>query len=127
MLTSVSPADALSPHRTIDPSGYKQLSNPTTNAMVSLAVDTASAGYGALVFCGSRQGCQMSAVIISEAMPIFPSAEEGDLSKRQDLIADLRSLPCGLDPLLETVLARGVGIHRSSFIRNPYLASCARS
>ena len=111
-LSSVSPADAITPHRTIDPSEDRRLANPITNAMVSLAVDTASAGYGALVFCGSRQGCQISAIIISKAMLMLPAGEES-LNRRQDLIADLRSLPCGLDPTLETIIVRGVGIHRS--------------
>ena len=118
-LTSVSPADTVTPHRTIDHSEQRQLANPTMNAMVSLAVDTALAGYGALVFCGSRQGCQASAIIISEAMSTIYAGDEGLFNKRQDLLADLRSLPCGLDPALETVIARGVGIHRSYLCQPP--------
>lgn len=84
-----------------------------TNAMVALAVDTAVTGYGALIFCGSRQGCQTNAVIISEAMPMEITADDDDLSRRLDLLAELRSLPCGLDPVLEKTVVRGVGFHRS--------------
>jgi len=82
------------------------------NAMVALAVETATAGYGALVFCSSRQTCQVNAALISEAMP-EPSAVDPDiLEKRFDLLASLQSLPCGLDPVLETTIVRGVAFHR---------------
>lgn len=116
-LSSTTPLpDFITPHRTIAPSIFRQLANPMTNAMVALAVDTAMAGYGALVFCGSRQGCQINAAIISEAMPVLSATDEEDLNKRLDLLADLRSLPCGLDPVLETTVGRGVGFHRLYFV-----------
>ncbi|KAL8809130.1 MAG: hypothetical protein Q9200_003695 [Gallowayella weberi] len=47
------------------------------NAVVALAVETASEGYGALVFCGSRQACQKTALLVSQAMP------DGDKHLRQ--------------------------------------------
>lgn len=111
-LTSKFP-DSITPHRTIEVSTFRQLSNPMTNAMVALAVDTAVTGYGALIFCGSRQGCQTNAVIISEAMPMEITADDDDLSRRLDLLAELRSLPCGLDPVLEKTVVRGVGFHHA--------------
>lgn len=80
--------------------------------MVALSVDTAAAGYGALVFCGSRQACQLHASIISEAMPVPAAVDPEELSRRLDLLAELRSLPSGLDPVLENTLVRGVGFHR---------------
>lgn len=80
--------------------------------MVALAVDTAAAGYGALVFCGSRQACQLHSAIISEAMPMPSELDPEDLGKRLDLLAELRSLPSGLDPVLENTLAKGVAFHR---------------
>lgn len=82
--------------------------------MVALAVHTAMAGYGALVFCGSRQACQIHAAIISRALPGPTDAEPLELSKRLDLLAELRSLPSGLDPVLEKTLVNGVGFHRMS-------------
>lgn len=105
---------SMPPLQIIDPSTAKELSNPMTNAMVALAVHTAMAGYGALVFCGSRQACQMHAAVISRALPGPTDAEPLELSRRLDLLAELRSLPSGLDPVLEKTLINGVGFHRAS-------------
>ncbi|KAL2823171.1 hypothetical protein BDW59DRAFT_149033 [Aspergillus cavernicola] len=106
-------SDAMPPQRAIKPSMFRELSNPITNAMVALSIDTVTAGYGALVFCGSRQACQIQAAIISEAMPDPSTLQLDDLDKRLDLLADLRSLPSGLDPALETTLIKGVGFHHA--------------
>ncbi|KAJ5086076.1 Helicase C-terminal [Penicillium argentinense] len=104
--------DSIPPHRTIEPSAYKELSNSATNAMVALAVETAAAGFGALVFCGSRGACQVHAATISEAMP--PLTEENDeMNKRLDLLAELRSLSCGLDPVLQKTIIKGAGFHHA--------------
>ncbi|KAI9931604.1 hypothetical protein MW887_010181 [Aspergillus wentii] len=108
--TPTSLAETMPPHRKINASTARQLSNPMTNAMVALAIETAAGGFGALVFCGSRQACQIHAGVMSEAMPV--SSPE-DLSKRLDLLADLRSQPSGLDPVLETTLVKGVGFHHA--------------
>lgn len=107
---STSLHNTIPPQRLIDPSSFKELSNAATNAMVALAVETAAGGYGALVFCGSRQGCQIHAATISEAMP--NPAETDELGKRLDLLAELRSLSCGLDPVLQTIIIKGTGFHR---------------
>ncbi|PWY87012.1 DNA-directed DNA polymerase theta [Aspergillus heteromorphus CBS 117.55] len=111
-MTNTSLMDSMPPHRMIRLSNFRELANPMTNATVALAIDTAAAGYGALVFCGSRQACQIQAGIISEAMPA-PSEETDELSKRLDLLAELRSLPSGLDPVLENTVPRGVGFHHA--------------
>ncbi|CAI7646973.1 unnamed protein product [Penicillium viridicatum] len=102
--------DTIPPHRIIEPSTFKQLSNSATNAMVALAVETAAAGFGSLVFCGSRNACQIHAATIGEAMP---PAESEELNKRLDLLAELRSLACGLDPALETTIIKGTGFHNA--------------
>ncbi|RAL08182.1 DEAD/DEAH box helicase [Aspergillus homomorphus CBS 101889] len=104
--------DTMPPHRIISPSVFPQLANAMTNATIALAIDTASAGYGALVFCGSRQACQIQAAIISEAMTT-PGDNTDELSNRLDLVAEFRSLPSGLDPVLEKTLIRGVGFHHA--------------
>ncbi|KAI9372787.1 hypothetical protein BJX61DRAFT_505709 [Aspergillus egyptiacus] len=111
--TGQSFSDAVPPQRMIKPSPFRELSNPMTNAMVALAIDTVTAGYGALVFCGSRQACQIQAALISEAMPDPSMIQTDDLNKRLDLLADLRSLPSGLDPALEITLIKGVGFHHA--------------
>jgi DNA polymerase theta len=103
---------SLTPHRLIGPSTYRELANATANAMVSLAVETATAGYGALVFCGSRQACQTNAVLISEAMPEPSSLDAEILEKRLDLLADFQSQPCGLDPVFQATIIKGVAFHR---------------
>lgn len=82
------------------------------NAVVSLAVETAAAGYGALIFCGGRQGCQSMAALISEAMPRGLAVDDGLLDKRKDVIDELRSLPVGLDETLGKTIIRGVAFHR---------------
>ncbi|CAG7926176.1 unnamed protein product [Penicillium olsonii] len=102
--------DTIPPHRVVEPSTFKQLGNSAINSMVALAVETASAGFGSLVFCGSRHACQIHAATIGEAMP--PPTQE-ELNKRLDLLAELRSLSCGLDPALETTIARGTGFHNA--------------
>jgi DNA polymerase theta len=113
--------DTIPPHRIIEPSTFKQLSNSATNSMVALAVETAAAGFGSLVFCGSRHACQIHAATIGEAMP---PAEPEELSKRIDLLAELRSLACGLDPALETTIIKGAGFHREylyfTIVGSPY-------
>lgn len=120
-LTSATPvSQAIPPHRLIASSEFKQLSNSMTNAMVALAIETAAAGYGALVFCGSRAACQLHAAVISEAMPASSTQESDDMGKRLDLLAELRSLPSGLDPVLETVVKKGVAFHRSCSFQYPF-------
>lgn len=104
--------NTMPPHRVVETSTFRELSNPMTNSMVALAVHTATEGYGALVFCGSRQACQLHAAIISEAMPGTTDVDPLELSRRLDLLAELRSLPSGLDPALEKTLIKGVGFHR---------------
>ncbi|KAL2802272.1 hypothetical protein BJX63DRAFT_415500 [Aspergillus granulosus] len=106
-------SDAMPPQRTIQASPFKELSNPMTNAMVALAMDTVTAGFGVLVFCGSRQACQIQATLISEAMPDPSTLDVDEINKRLDLLADLRGLPSGLDPALETTLIKGVGFHHA--------------
>lgn len=113
--TSTSLHTSIPPDRIIEPSTFKELSNSATNAMVALAVETAAAGYGALVFCGSRGACQIHAATITEAMPgLLPgeSEESEELNRRLDLLAELRSLACGLDPVLQNTVIKGVGFHR---------------
>ena len=45
-------------------------------------------------------------------MPGSSDVDPAELSKRLDLLAELRSLPSGLDPVLENTLIKGVGFHR---------------
>ncbi|OAA39289.1 DNA-directed DNA polymerase theta [Beauveria brongniartii RCEF 3172] len=97
--------------QTIAPSSHKELSDPVLNAVVTLAHETASAGYGVLVFAGSRGMTESVARCISRVMPDISEMHETILEKRIDLLDELRSLPTGLDHILEQTVLSGVAFH----------------
>lgn len=101
------------PVRVIDKSSFRQLQPATLNAMVALAIETVEAGYGTLIFCGSRQVCQNNAMLLADAMPNIPELDPELIEKRRDLIAALSSLPSGLDPVFAKTVMRGVGYHHA--------------
>ena len=87
-----------------------------TNAVVALALETVGAGYSALIFCGSRDGCRRTAKLVSKAMPEGDEVKPGLLEERSKLVASLRSLMMlSLDEDLAGTVMRGVGFHRRSF------------
>lgn len=112
-LNSTQPLSVVSPTRVIQSSEHDELRNPLTNAVVSLAIETAKAGYGALIFCSGRQGCQSTASLVSEAMPVLSDVDEEMLGRRKDVISDLRSLPVGLDDTLDKTVMKGVAFHHA--------------
>ncbi|KAL8734212.1 MAG: hypothetical protein Q9166_001698 [cf. Caloplaca sp. 2 TL-2023] len=103
-------SQSIAPCRTIQASSHRELRNPVLNAVVSLAAETASEGYGALIFCGARKACQRTALLVSQAMP---ACDGNIMEKRQDIIHDLRNSPVGLDEDLETTVPRGVAFHHA--------------
>ena len=104
---------SISPSRIIQPSNYNELKLPVSNAVVSLAIETAKAGYGALIFCSGRQGCQSTALLVSEAMPGGLDVAHKIIDSRNDVISELRSLPVGLDETLGKTIIRGVAFHHA--------------
>ena len=107
-------ADQASPQavRTIEKSSHRELDNSMLNSVIALALETAVHGYGALIFCSSRQGCQTMAKLVSECMP--PELITGKLSDlRADLLASLQALPGGFEPALSKTLPVGVGFHHA--------------
>lgn len=102
-----------SPCRIIQPSNSKELKNPLLNSVVSLAHETAQAGYGALVFCSSRLGCERNASLISLVLPQSSEIEQTIMEKRIDLLNNLRSTSVGLDHVLEKTVPRGVAFHHA--------------
>ena len=100
------------PYRRILPSSCKELKSPLINAVVSLANETARAGYGALVFCSSRTGCERDAVLISQVMPRTNEVESKTLDRRKELLSDLRGTSTGLDKILSKTIPVGVAFHR---------------
>ncbi|TAQ89791.1 hypothetical protein B7494_g1900 [Chlorociboria aeruginascens] len=101
------------PCRKILPSSSKQLKNPLINSVVSLANETARAGFGALVFCSSRSGCERDASLISQVLPRIEETDRAIMEKRRDLVNDLRSTSTGLDHVLERIIPLGVAFHHA--------------
>ncbi|CAJ2501813.1 Uu.00g046660.m01.CDS01 [Anthostomella pinea] len=101
------------PVRIIQPSAHKEFQDPGLNAVVALANETARSGYGVLVFCSSRQGCESDARLISRVLPDVHELEPSVVEKRMDLLGDLRSLPTGLDPSLAETIPAGVAFHHA--------------
>lgn len=110
----------VTPIRRIEPSAHKELRDPVLNAVITLAHETAAAGFGALVFAGSRGMCESDARLISRAMPQADEIDPTLLNKRLDLLGDLRSLSTGLDPVLGETILLGVAFHRKSPVGSPH-------
>ncbi|OHF01393.1 DEAD/DEAH box helicase [Colletotrichum orchidophilum] len=106
--------------RRIEPSSHKVFQDPVLNAVVSLASETAKAGYGALVFASSRYGCEADARWIAKVMPTQFELDPGLIEKRNELMAELRSLGTGIDPVLEETVPMGVAFHQRDIIANAY-------
>ncbi|KAK7421969.1 hypothetical protein QQX98_001964 [Neonectria punicea] len=99
------------PTRRIEPSVHKEFRDPVLNSVVTLAHETAAAGFGALVFAGSRDVCEADARWISRVMPQPHELSIALVDKRMDLLGELRSLNTGLDPVLEETVLSGVAFH----------------
>lgn len=103
---------SLTPCRRICESTFKELTDCLSNAVVALATETATAGYGALIFCRSRQRCQVTALLVSRAMPANDTITEDVLDRRKEIIGELRNSPTGVDDDLAQTVMRGVAFHR---------------
>lgn len=104
--------DLPTPCRNVLASVHRELENPVLNAVVALSVETAMSGYGALVFCSSRQGSQNTALLIADALPSDNIAMDL-LGRRMDLLASLQALPGGFEPSLSQTILHGVGFHHA--------------
>lgn len=109
---SVSAVSSPKPCRTIAPSQHPALKNPLANAVAALASETVRSGYGALIFCSSRKGCELDAALISEVMPTRNELEHDTLEARREVLSELRNTSVGLDGCLEKTIPRGVAFHR---------------
>ncbi|KFA51493.1 hypothetical protein S40293_06776 [Stachybotrys chartarum IBT 40293] len=89
------------PARCVETSAHREFSDPVLNAVVALAHETACRGFGVLVFAGSRGQCESDARWISRVMPGADELDASLLDKRLELLADLRNLSTGIDPVLE--------------------------
>lgn len=101
------------PVRIIQASQHKEFHDPVLNAVVALANETVRSGYGVLIFCSSRQGCESDARLISRVMPQVDELDAYSLERRTDLLGELRSLSTGLDPVLAETIPAGVAFHHA--------------
>ncbi|KAI9642193.1 hypothetical protein NHQ30_008995 [Ciborinia camelliae] len=101
------------PHRLIQTSQHKELNNPLLNSVVALANETARSGYGVLVFCSSRLGCERDAILISQVLPPADAVDSILINRRRDLLNDLRNTSSGLDQVLEKTVPLGVAFHHA--------------
>ncbi len=99
--------------RIIEPSAHKEFKDAVLNAVVALANETVRSGYGAMVFCSSRQGCESDARLISRVLPTVQELDPDTYERRLDLIGELRSLSTGLDPTLGETIPSGVAFHHA--------------
>jgi replicative superfamily II helicase len=96
----------------VEKSTHLELENPVLNAVVALAVETASKGFGSLVFCSSRLGAERIAALIAETMPSELDAHH-KLEQRLELLAVLQTLPNGYEATFDKTIAAGVGFHHA--------------
>jgi DNA polymerase theta len=75
-------------------------------------METASAGFGVLIFCGSRKGCELTADLVSQATPAEADLDPATREARRELLNDLRSISVEIEPTLERTVIRGVAFHR---------------
>lgn len=102
------------PIRSIRSSSYQELKDTVLNSVVALANETVRSGYGALVFCSSRFGCESDARLVARVLPGLSEIDAATAEKRSNLLADLQSLPSGIDPGLAETVPFGVAFHRAS-------------
>lgn len=96
----------------VEPSVHADLENPMLNSVVALAVDTASKGYGALVFCSSRLGVERIASVIADAMPSDQTSSDTH-EQRTEVLASLHTLPNGYEATFDKTILAGVGFHHA--------------
>jgi replicative superfamily II helicase len=101
------------PSRKFQLSKHQELSNRILNAVVAFATETARAGYVALIFCSCRAGYESDAILISQVMPESSKLPDEVLESRKDLLNEPRSMPTGVDYILERTIPRGEAFHRS--------------
>ncbi|KAJ8059358.1 hypothetical protein OCU04_012312 [Sclerotinia nivalis] len=111
------------PHRRIQISQHRELNNPLLNSVVALANETARSGYGVLVFCSSRLGCERDALLISQVLPPVDAVDPIIMNRRRDLLSDLRNTSGGLDQVLEKTVLMGVAFHRRVILHGARMGS----
>ncbi|KAI9773041.1 MAG: hypothetical protein M1835_006207 [Candelina submexicana] len=104
---------SIGPCRIVMKSEHTALNDSVSDAVVALASETVRAGYGALVFCSSRKGCENKASLISEVMPDCEEVHPDIVVSRKDAMLDLQHTAVGLDACLEKTIAKGVAYHHA--------------
>ncbi|KAF8535721.1 P-loop containing nucleoside triphosphate hydrolase protein [Trichophaea hybrida] len=95
---------------TIPPSETKELKDPITNAIITLALEAADQNFGVLVFCESRRRCEDLSLLLR----IFMVAASDELQpKRFNVLGDLATTATGIDPVLAKTVPAGVAFHHA--------------
>ena len=86
------------------------------DAFLSLAIEVACEGHSVLVFCPSKQKCEVCAESIAYAFDVSKDSfqvKNSVIDERNRLIAELRICPSGLDSTLAKTIPMGVAYHHS--------------
>lgn len=94
----------------LPPSKLKELKDPVTNAIVSLAYGAVIEDHGVLVFCESRRRCEDVGKLLVKFMP---AVDEEVREKRMEVIRDLATTSTGLDLTLDKTVPAGVAFHHA--------------
>lgn len=94
----------------IMPSERKELKDPVTNSIVSLAHSAVESGHGVLIFCESRKRCEDLSIILIKVLS-KPSPEV--FEKRMEIVRNLATTPTGLDFALERAVLGGIAFHHA--------------
>jgi DNA polymerase theta len=95
---------------TIPPSNIKELKDPITNALITLAREAADQNHGVLIFCESRRRCEDLSLLLRTFMV---TASDELQSKRINVLGNLATTATGLDPVLAKTLPAGVAFHHA--------------
>ncbi|KAL0632288.1 hypothetical protein Q9L58_008851 [Maublancomyces gigas] len=91
-------------------SELKELKDPVTNAVITLAFACVKDGHGVLVFCESRRRCEDMSLLLIKFMP---RCDDNTRERRMEVVRDLATTTTGLDFVLERTVPAGVAFHHA--------------
>lgn len=95
-------------------SELKELKDPVTNAVITLAFACVKDGHGVLVFCESRRRCEDMSLLLIKFMP---RCDDNTQERRMEVVRDLATTTTGLDFVLERTVPAGVAFHHAGLCR----------
>ncbi|PRW44411.1 helicase and polymerase-containing TEBICHI isoform X1 [Chlorella sorokiniana] len=101
------------------PPGWDTSKNGDSDHCALLARETVAGGHSVLVFCGTKQGCEVTAkraarmIDILERQLRLKDYASSQRPSRASLLEELRRVPGGADPGLLECVARGAAFHHA--------------